>query len=131
MVNPPPTSDQDPTGHPWLARRRDQLAVALLIALGLAGIAIWWIAQGGLQGRLGELDRAKPQTAAFEVDVNSVEWPELAQLPGIGPVLAKRIVESRSSQGPFRSVEDLRRVRGVGPLTLERIRPYLRPLPAK
>jgi len=131
MSDRPPTSDQDSSRSPWLARRRDQLAVALLVALGLVGTAGWWIAHGGLHGRLGEVDRAVPQTAAFEVDLNSADWPELAQLPGIGPVLAKRIVELRSTQGPFRAVEDLRRVRGIGPLTLARIRPYLRPLPGK
>ncbi len=131
MPDGPPNTEDNCPRFPWLSRRRDQLAVALLVALGLAGSAGWWIAQGGLQGRLGELDRAVPQKAAFQVDLNSADWPELAQLPGVGPVLAKRIIESRSIQGPFHAPEELRRVRGIGPLTLERIRPYLGPLPAK
>lgn len=113
----------------WIPRRRDQLAVALLVALGLIGTLAWWVAEGGLASRLGEVEQAEPQTAVFDVDLSSADWPELAQLPGIGPVLAKRIVESRSAEGPFWAVEDLRRVRGIGPLTLQRIRPYLRPLP--
>lgn len=50
-------------------------------------------------------------------------------LPGLGETLAKRIVASRESEGPFRDHDDLRRVRGIGPRTLERIRPYLLPIP--
>ena len=51
-------------------------------------------------------------------------------LPGVGETLARRIVESRSEAGPFTELEALRRVRGIGPKTLERIRPYLRPVPS-
>jgi competence protein ComEA len=47
---------------------------------------------------------------------------ELDALPGIGPVLARRIVEFRREHGPFRRVDELRAVRGVGPKLLERIR---------
>jgi competence protein ComEA len=57
------------------------------------------------------------------------DWPELSQLPGIGEALARRIVESRQRDGEFVDHQELRRVRGIGPRTLERITPYLRPLP--
>lgn len=56
-------------------------------------------------------------------------WPEIAQLPEIGETLARRIVESREAQGPFADHEQLLRVRGIGPRTLDRLRPYLRPMP--
>ena len=59
-----------------------------------------------------------------------VMWPELTQLPGIGETLARRIVESRRQAGPFADHEDIRRVRGIGPRTLERISPYLQSMPA-
>lgn len=55
------------------------------------------------------------------VDMNRASREELQGLPGIGPTLAQRIVEAR----PFRSVEDLRRVRGIGPKTLEKLRPLV------
>jgi competence protein ComEA len=108
----------------------DQAAVAALVLLALASMAVWWYAQGGARGRLIELDRATRQTARFRVDINQADWPELAQLPEIGETLARRIVESREAEGPFADLEELRRVRGIGPKTLERIRPYLRPIAA-
>jgi len=123
-------SPGEPKGGPaWLLRRADQAAVAMLVLAGLAASGAWWIAQGGLQGRLIEIDRAQPQTAQFKVDLNSADWPELSQLPGIGETLARRIVESRRAEGPFVEHDDLQRVRGIGPKTLQRVRPYLLPMP--
>lgn len=55
------------------------------------------------------------------VDVNRATELELAQLPGIGPALAARIVSAR----PFAAVDELRRVRGLRRATLERLRPLL------
>jgi competence protein ComEA len=75
-----------------------------------------------------EWDLSEPKTAHFQVDVNSADWSELAQLPGIGPMLARRIVEVRKASGPFKEFRDLRRVRGIGPGKLKQIEPYLRPL---
>jgi len=100
-----------------------------LVALALAAMAGWWVVQGGWRGRLIELDRLPQRTAQFQVDVNEAGWPELSQLPGIGEALARRIVESRERDGPFADHQELRRVRGIGPRTLERIAPFLRPLP--
>jgi len=51
-------------------------------------------------------------------------------LPGIGETMARRIVDERLARGAFADRRDLeRRVRGIGPRTLERIRPYLMPMP--
>ena len=113
----------------WLLRRADQTAVAALVVIAMAAMVGWWVSQGGWQGRLIEIDRAEPLVAHFEVDINSADWPELIQLPGVGETLAKRIVASRNAQGPFADNDDLQRVPGIGPKTLERIRPYLRPMP--
>jgi competence protein ComEA len=60
------------------------------------------------------------------IDVNRASAEELTVLPGIGPALASRIVESRASHGPFRTPEDLLRVRGIGPGILEKIRTRIR-----
>jgi competence protein ComEA len=60
------------------------------------------------------------------VDLNRAAAAELDALPGIGPVLARRIVEHRRRHGPFLRVEELRAVRGVGPRLLARLRPQVR-----
>ena len=60
----------------------------------------------------------------FRVDLNEADWPELSTLPGIGEALARRIVESRAAEGDFVDVDELTRVRGIGPKTLEQLRPY-------
>ena len=64
--------------------------------------------------------------AVAPIDLNRALASELDALPGIGPVLARRIVEHRTRHGPFRRVEELRAVRGVGPRLLARLRPHLR-----
>lgn len=67
--------------------------------------------------------RASPGAA---VNVNRANSEELQALPGIGPALAARIVESRRSEGPFRTIDELERVSGIGPVLLERLRPLVR-----
>ena len=103
----------------------------MFVLLALAATVGWWIRHGGPRGNLVEIERAEPQVADFDVDINTADWPELVQLPAIGETLARRIVESRKTDGPFGEHNDLRRVRGIGPKTLETIRPYLRPMKGK
>ena len=92
----------DPTHHPrWLLRRTDQVAVAALIVVALAATAGWWVFHGGWRGRLIEIDRAEPLVARFEVDINAADWPELMQLPGVGPTL--RTGSSSRVRPPARS----------------------------
>ena len=59
------------------------------------------------------------------LDVNAATFEQLQTLPGVGKVIAGRIIEERQLD-PFRSVDDLRRVRGIGVKTLEKIRPFAR-----
>lgn len=63
------------------------------------------------------------------VALNRATAAELEALPGIGPALARRIVAWRAQNGPFRSVDDLSRVPGIGSATLERLRPRVRVTP--
>jgi competence protein ComEA len=110
-------------------RRIDQAMVALLVLSALVGLAGYWLIQGGPRGELIEIDRAEPLTARYQVDINKAEWFELAELPEVGETLARRIVESRNTNGLFKDNNQLRRVRGIGPRTLEKMMPYLLPLP--
>ena len=60
-----------------------------------------------------------PPAAGGPVDLNSAGVAELEALPGIGPVLAQRIVDHREQQGPFTAVEDLQEVPGIGPAVVD------------
>jgi competence protein ComEA len=63
-----------------------------------------------------------PGSAGGLIDVNTASATELETLPGIGEVLAATIIEYRTQNGPFASVEDLMDVSGIGPATLDEIR---------
>ncbi len=65
---------------------------------------------------------AKPNT---RLDLNRATAEELQGLPGIGEVLARRVVEVRKSKGSFSTVEELLEVQGIGEKKLERLRPLI------
>lgn len=70
--------------------------------------------------------RGAPAAPAAPLDVNTASAAELDALPGIGPVLAGRIVETRDAHGPFAAVDELVEVPGIGDAVLERLRPLVR-----
>lgn len=74
-----------------------------------------------VSGSASDSERGRVDFSA-PVDVNRASAAELQALPGIGPAIAGRIVEHREEVGRFRRVADLIRVRGIGPVKLERIR---------
>jgi len=114
---------------PPLIKPREQGSLLALITSGLIMTYCYWWYQGGQQGDFIEIDRAAPLQASYQVDINRADWPEFIQLPGLGKKLAGRILTDRQENGPFHELEDLERVSGIGPKTLERIRPYLLPIP--
>lgn len=71
-----------------------------------------------------ELAPAAPSTVG-RLDINRATIEELQHLPGIGEVLARRVVERRTAHGPFRTVEELREVKGIGARRLEQLRPLV------
>ncbi len=123
MLPRPKNSSSDRT---WLLRRGDQAAVAACILAALVSLGGYYATH---RGSIVEIDRADPQTAAFKIDINKADPAEFAQVPGIGKVLAQRIVQVRQERGGFVDHQDLTRVRGIGTKTLERMRPYLLPMP--
>ena len=95
-----------------------------LTALFMVAVALTWLlsprqTQGGYD------ISAVPSTATaperLTVNINTAGAEELESLPGIGPVLARRIVDWRTENGPFRSAEDLLNVEGIGRSTLENL----------
>ena len=59
------------------------------------------------------------------LELNGATQAELEELPGIGPALARRILEHRARVGEFKTVEDLLDVSGIGDKTLSRFRAYV------
>ncbi len=124
---------------------RQLLLLFALLAAASAGLAIreWRARYPELAERLEQIDRQPPAFADRGVetrtvseltssaadrrplDLNSALLDELARVPGVGPSLAARIVERRQSVGAFASVQDLRRVKGIGAAKLERLRHLL------
>lgn len=60
-----------------------------------------------------------------QVDINTASAAELTSLNGIGSVKAQAIVEYREKNGPFKTVEELKAVRGIGDKLLEQLRPQV------
>jgi competence ComEA-like helix-hairpin-helix protein len=123
----------------WLtpAERRGASVLVLLLLLGAGHDA--WVARrmrrelaapavtepapaAGASVEVAAIPPA-PAEGPAPLDLNGATAQELEALPGIGPVLAQRIVDDRLHSGRFATPEDLLRVRGVGPRLLERLRP--------
>ncbi len=136
---PKPDPDPFPTGEeekspPFFSGKGDgglgsssrgaqvALCVFLVVLVGL-------LAFRGYGNRLGA--RPTEPAAVDLIDLNVADQQELAQVPGVGPKLAEAIIDHRRLHGSFKSVEELKNVRGVGPVTFERIRGQFRvgPLP--
>jgi competence protein ComEA len=60
-----------------------------------------------------------------KVNINTAEAAQLTLLPRVGPSTAQRILEFRKKNGPFKSVEDLMLVSGIGEKTFQLIKPYV------
>ena len=72
-----------------------------------------------------------PVASVHAIDLNTAGVSELDRLPGIGPVLAARIVAHRDAHGPFRGPEELLAVQGIGPRLLERLGSRVVALPSR
>jgi competence protein ComEA len=75
--------------------------------------------------RLVRMDGPKLLTLGLTLDLNSATPGDLEALPGIGPALAQRIIDYRQAHGPFKTIEDLEQVSGIGPKKLAQVKPYL------
>lgn len=86
--------------------------------------------------RVGEPATASPSSGATgpcgvsggataPIDLNTATPEQLETLPGVGPATATAIVAHRDAHGPFRRVDDLDEVRGIGPARMEQLRPLV------
>jgi len=115
----------------WLTQNQ-RVTLAVLGALALAALSIlWWqrqkptltIVVAPALVQAAQWDAAL--ALARQVDVNTATVVELERLPGIGPSLARRIVEDRVAHGPFQRLEELQRVKGIGPQTYDGVKDHV------
>ena len=125
-----------------LARSRDdhrpEPAAQRALALQIAAVDSARAAEATKEARPRKKPRkaAEPRTRAPRppkpsqpvipvVDMDVAHIALIDSLPGIGPVIAARIVGDRNQHGPFGSLEGLQRVKGIGPAMAERLSPYV------
>jgi competence ComEA-like helix-hairpin-helix protein len=76
--------------------------------------------------RLAAMSGAQLLTLGLPIDLNRATAEDLDAIPGLGPALAQRIVDYRKAHGPFKKIEDLREVSGIGIQNLQKLKPFLR-----
>ncbi len=81
-------------------------------------------------GRARVVPPSNPLLIALPIDVNAAPASELEAIPGVGARTARAIVDERERAGPYRSLDDLARARGVGASTLELLAPFVTVPPA-
>ncbi len=96
-----------------------KIMMLLLTAL-MAGLVPGYTAFGGDDAR-----ETAVRGGAEKINVNAATLKELITLPGIGRKKAGAIIAYRTENGKFGSIDDLRKVEGIGKKTLEKIRPYI------
>ncbi len=124
-----------------LTPQEQAVAFFLILSAG-AGIAIKWINLSvpkmvgakyysePLTPKVPPKDTSKsvrtaPTRSSFPIDINSADSVALVRVPGIGPVLAGRIIQYRRAHGKFRSVDELKNVKGIGDKKLSKIRKFV------
>lgn len=95
------------------------------VLLALWSVLVFGLAVRSLALGLGVGDADPVHVRSVLVDVNRASVGELMALPGIGAVRAEAIVLDRIRNGPFRTVQDLDRVDGLGPDTCAGLRPFV------
>jgi DNA uptake protein ComE-like DNA-binding protein len=145
MPPAPNTSPNDSAARPAEGRKRagaprlDMLwtapNLAAAIILCAAGGAALAMRAGAARVDLGDtppMDARRAEGVREQIDLNTAPAASLRRLPGLGPVRAAAILEHRAATTApaFRSLQDLERVRGIGRLTAESLRQFLRFPPA-
>lgn len=121
--NPPrPLTLPSPPAPAWPRSAQVAMAALLVLALGLLAWHAYTLQRWGTRPTTLEPDALQKE----RLDLNRADRVQLLQLPGVGERLAGQIEAYRREHGRFRSVEELRRVKGVGVATLEVLRPLVR-----
>lgn len=123
----------------WGFTRNEQRALLFLISTFVVGLGVQFYqrkfqpfpSSSSLSlveehtSSLSLLEEKQNTFQSIKYDLNQASMEELEKIPGIGPALAKRILDWRKAHGPFEKPEDLLQVKGIGAKTLEKIQPFI------
>ena len=97
------------------------MALGVFVLVGILGVAPIDAQEKGKPAK-----PAKPAAAASgPVNLNTASQAQLETLPGIGAAAAKRIIEFREKNGPFKKVEELMNVKGIGEKSFLKLKPLI------
>ena len=99
--------------------------IASLCCLILMIVSVNQTFAAAQQGAVEKTSVAQESLLASKVDINNADETMLISIPGVGPATATRINNYREANGPFRSVDELLKIKGIGPKVLEKIRPFV------
>jgi len=112
--------------------RQERIVVAFLIINALIGLGVVYFKkthpQIDTKITSSEFDQKRSSRISkktFPIDINTAPTEQFMLLPGIGPALAKRIIDYRELNGPFNKVDEIKHVKGIGPTKFSKIKDYL------
>ena len=104
--------------------RRTNFQAIRLMTVGALCVAILAAGAADAQAAPPGKDPSEGKSTS-PIDLNKASENQLTEIPGIGPALAKRIIEFRDQNGDFKRVEDLLKIRGIGERSFQKIRPHV------
>jgi competence protein ComEA len=104
---------------PWWKQLKLTPSMGVAVAVLIAGAAGSWYTRHMHDGSAAHGGLAE---GSLRVNINTATLPELESIPGIGATLARQIVAHR----PYTSIDQLVIIRGIGPSSIEKLRPYMK-----
>lgn len=117
---------------PWVWTASQRRAILILLLIFGSVLTYRYFTNSQYVPETFEVDGSRHADLLSQVDPNTADWQTLAAIPNLGEKRAKAIVAFREKQSPtvpdgivFKSVDDLRKIRGIGPATAQNLKPYL------
>ena len=113
-----------------IAHRIAAIIAVAVLAAAVAPPAAAQVLDPGAEKRQAQ-ENGKAASAGAPLNLNTATADQLEALPGIGPAMATRILEYREKNGPFKKIEDLMQVKGIGEKAFLKLKPLVSVTPAR